>query len=160
MWYYALTQLGKRLHQTLIKAHHLTFFTRSNITCSDIVQRSWSIVLPWWGLHTDHTSMHLQPFLALCDIIRWDDDPRPNIHSTHTNLSLAHTSNQYTLYTQCCLEALWLWCEMMVYCISVCALRTEIHRRSDCAQYTSHHLHYIVHIISFSIYSYTTVMLS
>ena len=33
---YALTQLGKRLHQTLIEAHRLAFFMKGNITCCDI----------------------------------------------------------------------------------------------------------------------------
>ena len=67
--------------------------------------------LPWCGTPTDHTSTYLQPVLALCGIIRCNDDhrhvhlPSYTQHSTCTYLSYICTHSAISIiYTQCCLE--------------------------------------------------------
>ena len=124
MWYYALTQLGKRLHQTLIEVHHLVMwlllwnpYNRIDrlsylgvactlTTCPRIFSQFWHLVTSSGATTT----------------------PDPTYTARiNTYLSLLHTYCTYThraisilsTHSAACKYVLWLRREMMVYCISV-----------------------------------------
>ena len=89
IYMYILTQLGKWLHQTLIEAHHHTFFTRRNITCCDI--RTMELIdCPTlvWPAHWPHVHASSASFGTL-----WHPQVRrrpPTQHTQRTYLLTFH----------------------------------------------------------------------
>ena len=167
MWYYALTQLGKRLHQTLIKVYHVTFFARSNITRCDIRMTEWincpTLVWPahwpcvhassasfgtlwhhqvWWRPQTQHTQHAYLPFIS-------------TVHTYIYTQAISILSTHHAAWKHCDFDVKW-WSTASRYDIVHYVLR-YIEEVSVCN--TPHITYTTLFTQSVSIiYRYTTVM--
>ena len=124
-WYrWCIHKIPNRLKSLCLYSTHTHDKNITSIVTS--VGRVWSLHLPWCGTPTDHTSTHLQPVLALCGIIRCNDERR-RVHlpsyTQHSACTYLHTyihSVISIIYTQCCLEGTWqsTWDDDQMHLIS------------------------------------------